>query len=138
MGKIRLPYSYILSNTTRSFYLWTERPYSKYCGLYFDIDGEMVKCLERIETGETLLHTEDHVAGLTNHRTELIETFYFDNDFHYKLSKKHPLKFTFDIRKGNDFSEFGRFYTVEKRGAVVVVSFTNQENNYSYYVAIKN
>ena len=142
---IKVPESYLLSNRLGSFYLWSEKPYSKYCGLFFKINNELLKCIEQIKVDSPLKKTNHTDIGILNQRKELLESFYLEEDenaFAYNLS--HPVDTTLilDIRKTEETGDLTKNYTFSKEKGCILIKCSKRKNKdspgYEYYIAVKS
>lgn len=110
------------SNGNGGYAAFSEKPWSKYCGVFHFENGEMFKILEG-------------VFSETN-----ISFSYSENSFSLYNPKKKWISFPLDIRKIYDESEFGRIYEVEKKKNNILVKFykeKNGEKEFSFFVCFR-
>jgi len=141
--KIKIPDSYMLSNNLGSFYLWTDTPYTRRCGLFFNINNCHVKCLEKISISSPLKKTSDAIIGVLNQRKELVESYYMQEDSNtIACNLSHPADMTIklDVRRIGDIEDWGRNYKISKEQGCIVIKCTKENSHveYEYYVAIKS
>jgi len=134
-----------LSNDLGSYYFWTEKPFSRNCGLFFSINDELIKCIERIDLKSKLKATNDANVGILNQRKELLESIYMQKDTNaiaYSYSQGIDVTLRFDVRKRKDHGEWARKYEIYKQAGCIIIKFIKkgERNNelYKYYVAIKS
>ncbi|MFT4303880.1 MAG: amylo-alpha-1,6-glucosidase [Candidatus Woesearchaeota archaeon] len=131
----------MLTNELGSFYLWTEQPYSKFCGLHFNLNGIVYKCLEAAVIPEKLESSTDTYPGILNQRDGLLESVYMPkkrNAIAFRYSHATDVKLVFDVKRFNDWDEWGRNYSISvSRGCIVLKYFKKGYEDYTVYVAIK-
>jgi glycogen debranching enzyme len=142
---MKIPNSYILTNKVGSFYLWSNEPYSKFCGLFFKINEDFVKCIETIEINSPIKNTKNIQHSIINKRDSLIETISLNknkNIITYDLSKKTDITLTLDVHKANDFDDFERDYSLKTEQDCIIIEYTKKKiksnKEYEYYIAIKS
>jgi len=142
---VKVAESYLMSNRLGSFYLWSEKPYSKYCGLFFKINNELLKCVEQIKVDSPLKKSNHTNIGILNQRKELLESFYLEEDenaFAYNLS--HPVDATviLDVRKADEAGDLTRNYSITKEKGCILIKCSKRKSKdspkYEYYTAVKS
>jgi len=146
VSTIKVPKSHILSNSLGSFYYYSNKPYTKFGGLFFRINNEIIKCLERIDIQDSgnYINSEDTEINIHVERDKLLENHYLQNNsnsFAYHLSHAKEITLVLDIHKMDDFAEWGRIYSIKYEHGCIIIKYMKVDNDgnqeYKYYVAIK-
>ncbi|MFT4326131.1 MAG: amylo-alpha-1,6-glucosidase [Candidatus Woesearchaeota archaeon] len=133
-----MPKSHVLATKKGDFYLWTNKPYTAYGGLFCTINNEVVKFIDHIAVSDTLFDTSCKHNTIINKRPLFTERIrLFDGKLSYKLTSPQDITLYFDIRKANDYSEWGRVYEIYSKDDITYISFQNQTNNYRYVCALQ-
>ncbi|MCB9359213.1 hypothetical protein H6503_04740 [Candidatus Woesearchaeota archaeon] len=142
MYHIKVPDSYVISNDLGSFYFWSEVPYSKFCGLHFNVKGTIFKCLESAVTPQKLRVSNDSYTGILNQREGMLESIYLSrqkNAIAFRYSHPTEILLNFDIKKHDDWDEWGRHYEIsEVRGCILLTFHKRGQEEYTVYAAIKS
>lgn len=108
------------------------------------IDGELYKCVEQFNLRLKYNSTKESTKEIINDRGPVVERMYLQNDanaFLYTLTHPADVSLILDMRKANDFGEWGREYSITDERGFIIVSFTKmneaQRKAYTFYGAIK-
>mgnify|MGYP006272932413 CR=1 FL=1 len=122
-----------LTNNQGGYLSLSNKPISKYQGLFFNNKFEVFKTINNIE-----LLNEKEPKELINkfnkiERTYegLKETFFMPkqkNGLIYSLNKKSRLKISLDCRKIFDMREWGRYYKISEEKGKIIIKYSKKNN----------
>lgn len=138
---MQVPESYIIASKG-SFYLWSIEPYTKHGGAFFRTSRGLMKVLDHISIPQPFLANEHHQAYIRNLREEdTTETIWMQYEgIHYTLSKPQPITIWLDVRKHDDYEDWGRDYEMSTKKDHILVTYTKRagdKHDYTCYIAIK-
>ncbi len=141
----------LLTNRAGSFFSYTDAPFSKYSGLFFNEGMDVIKSVEAIR-----LHPYTAAKSLTHRlryfeveRETGYETFLFPkerNALLYEHSTDRRIEVNLDCRKAYDGKVWGRYYDVFVEDGIIVIRYekktdrredqSENEREYGIYTAI--
>ena len=119
--------SFILTNKAGGFAFLSDKPESRYQGIFFDIDGQLLKILESISAQNKITEIRNNFYSVER-KGSFIEKFFMPAGFNsivYELDKPKQIEVILDVKGIYDNREFGRFYEIEKEKDKVLIKFTN-------------
>jgi glycogen debranching enzyme len=104
---------------------------SKYEGLFLRIGNQLLRTLEGIEFpsgyGNELIAMENSGSSVTLHNRAFEVTYFMPqsrNCLACQVSPSQPMEIFLDVRKANDFRQWGRNYSVWEADGCIVVTFS--------------
>ncbi|MBI2550112.1 hypothetical protein HYV83_02930 [Candidatus Woesearchaeota archaeon] len=125
--------SFFLSSGNGGFahFSTAQEPASKYQGFFAEIGNSLFKIIEDINpvSEEKAAVAENTGYSALFHHSTFYESFFMPqrkNSLAYGLSMELPIELFLDIRKANDFRQWGRHYEVSEKSGSIVVEFTKK------------
>ena len=115
---------------------------SKYSGLVFNLEGEMVKVLEQIthNLGDPReINYKFAYAGQQYDNNESKFCFYNGDCFAFEFSDSHEFFLDFDIRKIEDLDDMGRQYLITEKDKRLIIKYEKVKDNnkdYQYWIVL--
>ena len=144
--------SFILTNKEGSYIYLSEKPISRYQGMFFFEKFKMYKVIENINLIETKPITEitNNFYSVERKRKNITEGFFMPYNFNslvYELNEEKEIEITLDAKGSYDNRAWGRHYEIfEEKGCIMVKFAKNtdyREDNtdgmeeFTLYLAIK-
>lgn len=135
----------LLRNRRGGFFLWQDKPTSKYHGLWARIDGVLYKSIASIKPGIDLPARKitNHFWGFSVDRgNDFHELFYMDpesDSLMYEMKNPTWFSLLLDVKMQFDQDEQGRFYELSEQDGCLVISYSKKTNNgqeYGLHLAI--
>ncbi len=145
--------SFFISNNAGGFGHFAASCTSKYQGMFNKFGSDLfrtVECIGPLENeGVAAVENLGHSAII--HHSTFYESFFMPqgrNCLVYQLSRELPAELFLDIRRANDFRQWGRNYKVYEKEAIVVAEFVKKtdgredgssgKEEFSIFVAAKH
>ncbi|MBN1385830.1 hypothetical protein JW968_02510 [Candidatus Woesearchaeota archaeon] len=137
--------SFIMTNRTGAFMLFSELPYTKYNGFFCNDRWSMYKVVSNlIPSEEPVEEVINQFCQVRRKRKNLTESFFMPRNhdsFVYQLDREQEVIIDLDMRQIYDYDEWGRAYDIEKVRDTILVRFTKHvgdQKKYEAYLAIRS
>jgi len=125
--------SFFLSNQAGGFAHFVTSNSSKFQGFFAEISGSLFKVVESLSPPQERIEAVENKADSAAFRHSTFTESYSmpksKNSLVYQLSRELPVELFLDIRKADDFRQWGRNYDSYFRDGTFIVEFTKKTDS---------
>lgn len=132
--------SFILTNKIGGYCCLSNKPSSRYQGVFFNDNFRMYTVIENINLADEFSVSElrNYISYFERKRGSIIERFFMPyryNSFVYSLNDEKEVEIVLDVRESYKIPKFGRFYEIFEEDGKIIISY-KQEGEPGCYLII--
>lgn len=129
---------FIITNKKGGYCYLSNKPKSRYEGLFFNDNFKMYKVIENIKLDGEITEIQNNFYNIERKKNSVIEKYFMPYGFNslvYELNKQCEFELILDIRESYKNPEFGRHYEMSEEYNKIIIKY-NQENEFECYVVV--
>jgi glycogen debranching enzyme len=142
--------SFLITNKAGGYALFSDKPFSRYSGVFFSDGVRVYKVIEDIHLNKKTTNIVNNLWSVERKRGDVKESFFMPfnhNALVYETEDNVEIDISLDVREPYDNREYGRYYHIYEDGDNIVVQFTkrmdskedssNGKEEYVCYIVIR-
>jgi len=118
--------SFLLTNKTGGYALFSKTPQSRYEGLHFPVGQKMIKVIDRLRVPEEMKAIKNNHWNVQRFYDGFSERYFMPHAYSslvYQADKEVLLDLLLDVKDSYDNREWGRDYRIEQKKDLIVITF---------------
>lgn len=131
--------SILISNKNLGYTYLSERPKSRYEGVFFQINGRPCRVIADIGFRKKIRRIVNKFHSFERTYKDNVENFFMPYNYNslvYELEKEKWFNLSLDIRHIYRIPKFGRFYNIWEENGNLIIKYT-QENEYDAFLVVR-